>query len=239
MKTERLTTKIAAFTGRLPAEQSKPTPSPYLPTDHAPRTLRVEGTGEAKAEPDEGWVDVAVETRAPTAKAAGEENARRTQQVIAALTAAGIDRKDIDTQYYTIYPEYSPPKPDSEPRLLGYRVSNTLSVHTRELARMGDIIDRALAAGADRVDSLRFALSHEDAVRAEALRQAAERAHRQAEVLASSLGIRLGPVQDVSTVAEGSPRSFASLSKSESSTPIQPGEQTLTARVTVVYSIEA
>lgn len=244
MKTERFTTKLASLTGRTTPAQSKPIPSPHLPTEVSPRTLRVEGAGEAKAEPDEGWIDVAVETRAPTAKAAGEENARRTEHVIAALTAAGIPRTEIDTQHYTLFPEYTYPEPNAEPRLIGYRASNTLSVHMRELARMGDIIDQALAAGANRVDGVRFGLSNEETVRAEALRQAAERAHRQAEVLASALGLRLGQVLDASTVAEA-PRpflartSFEAANKAGPATPILPEEQTLTARVTVTYAIEA
>jgi hypothetical protein len=204
----------------------------------------VEGAGEAKAEPDEGWIDVAVETQAPTAKAAGEENARRTEQVIATLIAAGIPRTEIDTQHYNLFPEYAPSEPNSELKLIGYRASNTLSVHVRELARMGDVIDQALAGGANRVDGVRFALSNGDTVRAEALRQAAERAHREAEVLASALGVRLGPVVDASTVAEV-PRpfmarmSFEAVDKSGPTTPILPEEQTLTARVTVTYAIES
>jgi uncharacterized protein YggE len=204
----------------------------------------VEGAGEVKAEPDEGWIDVAVETSAPTAKAAGEENARRTASVIAALEAAGIPRQEIDTRNYTLFPEYAPPEPNSEPKQIGYRASNTLSVHLRDLARMGAIIDEALAAGANRVDGVRFALSNEDAVHAEALRQAVARAHSQAEVLASSLGVQLGPVQDASTVAEGSRvfstrMAFEAVTKGGPTTPILPEEQTVTARVTVIYAIEA
>ncbi len=240
MKSGRLATKLGLFA---PPTQSTPIPSPGFSTGLSPRTLHVEGTGDAKAEPDEGWIDIAVETRAPTAKAAGEENARKAERVIAALEAAGIPRREIDTRNYTLFPEYAPPEPNSEPKLVGYRASNTLSVHMRELARMGAIIDEALAAGADRVDGVRFALSNEDTVRAEALRRAVERAHRQAEVLASALGVQLGPVLDASTVAEA-PRiftrmAFESVSKGGPTTPILPEEQTLTARVTVIYAIEA
>src|SRR5690349_775521 len=112
MKTARLATKLGLA-------QSKPISSTEFPTNLSPRTLHVEGAGEVKAEPDEGWVDVAVETSAPTAKAAGEENARRTERVIAALEAAGIARKDIDTRNYTLFPEYAPPEPNSEPKLVG------------------------------------------------------------------------------------------------------------------------
>jgi uncharacterized protein YggE len=200
--------------------------------------------GEVKAEPDEGWIDLAVETQAPTAKAAGEENARKMERVISALTAAGIPRKEIDTRHYTVFPEYAQPEPHSQPKLRGYRASNTMSVHIRELTRMGELIDRALAAGANRVDGVRFALSKEDAVRAEALRQAVERARRTAEVLASSLGVRLGPVLDASTVAEVPSIYPARLAleaadkRGGPTTPILPEEQTITARVMIVFAIE-
>lgn len=244
MNTARFITLFICLGGLAAAAQPKPVPVPSLPTNPSMRTLRVEGAGEVKAEPDEGWIDLAVETRAPTAKAAGEENARKMERVISALTAAGIPRKEIDTRNYSIFPEYTQPEPRSEPKLSGYRASNTLSVHMRELARMGEMIDRALSAGANRVDGVRFALSKEDAVRAEALRQAVERARRTAEVLASSLGVRLGPVLDASTVAEV-PRVFAARMAFEAgsksggpTTPILPEEQTITAQVAIIYAIE-
>jgi uncharacterized protein len=244
MKTARLVTTLALITGMAAAAQPRSVPAPRLPTNEpSVRTLRVEGLGEAKAEPDEGWIDLAVETRAPTAKAASEENARKMERVIAALTAAGIPRKEIDTRHYTVFPEYTQPEPRSEPKLSGYRASNTLSVHVRELPRMGELIDRALAAGANRVDGVRFALSNEEAVRAEALRQAVVRARRTAEVLASALGVRLGPVLDASTVAEV-PLIYPARMKAEAApqgggptTPILPEEQTVTARVTIIYII--
>lgn len=245
MKTARLVTTLALLTSLAATAQPRPGPAPNLPTpEPSARTLRVEGEGEAKAAPDEGWIDLAVETRASTAKAAGEENARKMERVISALTAAGLARKALDTKHYTVYPEYTQPEPRSEPKLSGYRATNTLSVHVRELSRMGELIDRALGAGANRVDSVRFGLSQEQAVRAEALRQAVERARRSAEVLASALGVRLGPVLDASTVAEV-PQLFPARMKLEAApqgggptTPIQPEEQTVTARVAIIYSIE-
>lgn len=246
MKIARLATTVALLAGLVGftvAAQPKPVPVPRPPLDPSVRSLRVEGAGEVKAEPDEGWIDVAVETRAPTAKAAAEENAKRMQSVISALTAAGIERREIDTRNFMIFPEYSQPEPRTEPKLIGYRASNTVSVHVRELSRIGGLIDRALAAGANRVDGVRFALSNEDAVRAEALRQAVARARSTAEVLASALGVRLGPVLDASTVAEV-PRFFPARVALEAdkaggvTTPILPEEQTITAQVTLIYAIE-
>jgi uncharacterized protein len=209
------------------------------------RIIRVEGTGETQAQPDEAWIDLAVETQGATAKAAGEENAKKIDRLLAALTAAGVPRKDMETRNYSVYPDYAQPDPRAEPKLRGYRANNTLSVHTRELGRLGEHIDRALASGANRVDGVRFGLSKPDAVRAEALRQAVERARKSAEVLAAALGVRLGAVLEASTVAEP-PRLFparammAMADKSaEASTQILPEEQTIQAQVTLVYAIEA
>jgi uncharacterized protein YggE len=245
MKLTRLVTALALLAGFTAAAQPRTLPDPRPFVDPAVRTLRVEGMGEAKAEPDEAWVDLAVETLGTTAKAAGEENAKKMERVIAALMGAGIPRKELDTRNYSVYPEYTQPDPRVEPKLRGYRVTNSLSVHVRELPRLGDLIDRALAAGANRVDGVRFALSKEDAVRAEALRQAVERARKTAEVLASALGVRLGVVLDASTVAEP-PRIYparmammeAGDKSSAPSTPIIPKEQTVQAQVTLIYAIE-
>jgi uncharacterized protein len=244
VKTSRIVAMFALLSSF--AALAQPQTASQTRSDPTVRTVRVEGTGETKAQPDEAWIDLAVETQGATAKAAGEENAKKMERLLAALTAAGIPRKEMETRNYSVYPDYAQPDPRSEPKLRGYRANNTLSVHTRELAKLGEWVDRALASGANRVDGVRFGLSKADAVRAEALRQAVERARKSAEVLASALGVRLGAVLEASTVAEP-PRLYparammamASDKGAESSTQILPEEQTIQAQVTLVYAIEA
>ncbi|MCY1018599.1 SIMPL domain-containing protein [Pyxidicoccus sp. MSG2] len=234
------------LTSLVASAQPEPVSQPRPPVDTAVRTIRVEGTGEVKAQPDEAFIDLAVETVAPNAKAAGEQNAKRMEKVIAALTSAGIARREIQTRNYSVYPEYAPPAPnEQEPKLKGYRVSNVVSVHVTELSRVGSLLDQALAAGANRVDQVRFGLSREDAVQGEALRQAVARARRSAEVLAAALNVKLGAVLDASTVTEP-PRLYpARLAMAEmadaraTTTPIQPEEQTVQAKVTLIYVIES
>ncbi|MCE9671748.1 SIMPL domain-containing protein [Myxococcus stipitatus] len=225
---------------------AQPAPPPRPPVDPSVRTLRVEGTGEVKAQPDEAFIDLAVETLASTAKAAGEQNAKKMEKVIAALTGAGIHRKEIQTRNYSVYPDYAPPAPnETEPKLRGYRVSNVVSVHVTELSRVGSLLDQALAAGANRVDQVRFGLARQDTVQGEALRQAVTRARKSAEVLAASLGVKLGAVVDASTVTAPPqlyPARFAMAemaSDARVATSIQPEEQTVQAKVTLVYLIEA
>jgi hypothetical protein len=224
----------------------QPAPPPAPRVNPLERTIRVEGLGEVKVAPDEAFIDVAVETLAPTAKAAAEENARKMDKVIAALVQAGIPRKEIETRNFSVFPEYQPQtRAEEAPKLRGYRVSNQVEVRVRELARVGALLDTALGAGANRVDSVRFGLSKPEAVQGDALRNAVERARQSAQVLASALGVKLGPVLDASTVTEPSHPipvaarfEMARAGAADVSTPIQPQEQTVTARVTLIFAIE-
>jgi uncharacterized protein len=210
----------------------------------SPRTIRVEGTGEVRVAPDEAFIDLAVETLAPTAQAAAEENARRMERVLAALVRAGIPRPEMRTRDYVVYPEYTPSiRPEQPPEPRGYRVSNRVEVHVRELARLGALLDTALGAGANRVESVRFGLSQPQAAEGEALRQAVARARQSAQVLASALEVRLGPVREASTVSEP-PRfipmggAHLEMAADVPTTPLQPQEQTVRATVTLIYAID-
>ncbi|HSP78650.1 MAG TPA: SIMPL domain-containing protein [Myxococcaceae bacterium] len=226
------------------AEAQQPPPPPWV--DPSVRTSRVEGTGEVEVAPDEAFIDLAVETQARTAKAAAEENARKMEAVISALAQEGIPRKEMETRNYAVFPEYELPSvPGQQPKLRGYRVSNQVEVHVRELSRLGSLLDTALAAGANRVSSVRFGLSRPQVVQGEALRDAVERARQSAQVLASTLGVRLGPVLDASTISEpprfipmGGGRLEAARAADVPTTPIQPQEQTVRATVTLIYAIE-
>ncbi len=216
------------------------------PGEAGPRTIRVVGTGEARATPDEAHVDFGVETLAPTAKAAADENARLMEQVIRALTAAGIPRRDIETRNYSVFPDYAPPRPGTEePTLRGYRVTNLVTARTEQVAGIGSLVDAALQAGANRVHGVRFGLKNAEAVRAEAIRNAVAKARTDATAIAGALGVRLGPVLDAST-AGGTPPVFARMEVQQmradfagaAATPIEAGEQTVTASVTLVFAIE-
>ena len=199
-----------------------------------------------KVTPDQAHIDLAVETFAATAKAAGEENARKMERVIQALVRAGVARTEIETRNFAVYPEYLPNDTSSTPRIRGYRVSNMVAVRTAELARVGNLLDAALGAGANRVESVRFSLKNPAEATNRALQNAVQQARASAETMAGALGVRLGRVLDASTSAEP-PRPYpvammrmdmevASFAKA--STPIQPGEQTVSATVWLVYAIE-
>jgi uncharacterized protein YggE len=209
------------------------------------RTIRVTGMGEARVQPDEAQIMFAVETRGATAQAAGRENAQVMDRVIAALVSAGIPRADLETRGYALHPEYAHDEGRREPRIIGYRASNQVLLRTTQLDRAGSLIDTALGAGANRMDGISFRLRDTAAAQAAALRSAVEAARASAQTIASALGVQLGPILDASTSTDPIrpfPMMQARGAMMESGvrdapTPIQPGEQTVHARISLVYSI--
>jgi uncharacterized protein len=209
------------------------------------RTIRVSGLGETRVQPDEAQIMFAVETRGPTAQAAGRENAQVMDRVIAALVSAGIPRADLETRGYALHPEYAHDEGRREPRITGYRASNQVLLRTTQLDRTGSLIDTALQAGANRMDGISFRLRDTAPAQAAALRSAVEAARASAQTIAAALGVQLGPILDASTTTDPI-RPFPVMQARgavmqemamDAPTPIQPGEQTVHARISLIYSI--
>ena len=208
-------------------------------------SIRVTGTGEVRAAPDQAIADFAVETAAATAQEAAAQNAQRMERVIAALVRAGVPRERIETRDYNVYPEYDPrPVEGAEPRVRGYRVMNTVSATTYEVARVGTVIDAALGAGANRVHGVRFGLRDPVRFRQQAIAEATRRARADAEALAAAMGVRLGMIREAATmdVNVGIPvpmmarEGFAMDAVQAAPTPINPGAQIVRATVMIVYA---
>lgn len=206
-------------------------------------SIHVSGSGEAKAPADEAFFDVAIETEGKTAKDAGEANKKKMAVLRAALLNSGLKDAEIETGSYNVYPVYgteSGPEP-RKPTIKGYRATNQLTVHTLKLEQIGAFIDQALVAGANRVENVRFGLSKPEDAQALALQDAVKRARQSAEVIAASLGVKLGEVLEASTVTEPvrpmAVMAFAARAQMADSTPIAPGEQTVTAQVQLRFAI--
>ncbi len=210
-----------------------------------PATIRVSATGEARTPPDRAWADFGVETEAATASQAADQNARKMEAVITALVRAGVARENVRTSDFNVFPVYDQLRDGTgEPRIRGYRASNVVTAQTDEVRRVGPLVDAALAAGANRIQGVRFGMRDPDRARDVALRDALRRARAEAAVLAEGMGVRLGRVLDVST-STAPPAPFPVMYRMQaqmadaaaSATPIEPGQQTVNATVTVVFEI--
>lgn len=207
------------------------------------RVIEVSGTGEAHAAPDLATLNLAIETRGATAAEAAGRNAALAQKVVDALKTKLGDKGKVWTGGYSLYPEYREPRGNEKPAVIGYNAANSIAVETGALDLLGPIIDAAISAGANRVNSLDFSLRDDTRARSDAITRASKDAQAQAQALAAALAVRLGPIIKASTVAEVRPipvmrAQFGAAMAANVPTPVQPGELTVPATVSLTYEIQ-
>ena len=96
---------------------------------------------------------------------------------------------------------------------------------------------------ANRVNSLSFSVKDDTKPRSEAITIATRDAHAQASALASALGVKLGKVVKATTVSEVRPipmqrGGMAMAMSAKVATPVEPGEVTVPATVSLTFEIE-
>ncbi|HSJ63912.1 MAG TPA: SIMPL domain-containing protein [Gemmatimonadaceae bacterium] len=190
-----------------------------IATPGATSVLVVSGSASATIPADKAFVRIAVETRAPTAAAAGVRNAQTLLAVLAALRDVGVDSTGIVTAGYTVAVHWRPGENGRPAREDGYLARNAVRVELAALDRVGAVIDAALGAGANRIDGVHFVATGSDSARRSVLEQAALAARRDAESLARATGGRLGRLLEMST----SPPFRGGLGDSLSSVHLQMG----------------
>lgn len=200
------------------------------------RLISVTGEASMQVKPDMATISFGVETNAPTAAEAQQTNSRAMDAVIQALLGIGIAREDIQTSNFSLYPvyEWRGEKPEEKQVLVGYRCNNTVVAKIRDIARIGDAIDRAVAAGATNIGGISFGLQNPEPLKNELLAQAVTNARSKAETMAKAAGVVVTGVYRISdgwaTVDEA--YGSAPLRSIEGmTTPIEGG--TLSVRATV------
>ncbi|HXT18105.1 MAG TPA: SIMPL domain-containing protein [Gemmatimonadaceae bacterium] len=198
------------------------------------------GTGEAHVVPDRATIYLGVQSRAATAAAAGADNARRQKAILDTLRTLGLGSDQLSTINYSVSPEMQYNPNGGSPRVTGYVVNNTVRAQLRRIDDVGRAIDAALAKGANEISSLEFTSSKADSVRRAALAEAVTNARSDAEALARAAGGSLGSLIEIST-ANASIRpvmqvSAPMMAKAASPTPVEPGEQSVSASVTARWS---
>ncbi len=213
-------------------------------SDNTPgRTIVVDGNGEAHAAPDWATINLAIETQGHTAAAAAQSNAALAQKVVDALKAKLRDQGTITTGGYSLSPEYDQRPNRERPMIVGYTAQNSITVETGTLDLVGPLIDLSIGAGANRVNYLNFTLKNDAKARGEAIANATKDARAQADALASALGVHLGQIVKATTVAQVqpirvSPVPMMAMAKMNEPTPIEAGQISIPATVTLTYEIE-
>ncbi len=208
-------------------------------------TMTVHGTGMATGTPDLLTLSLSVSVTDATAQAALADDNGRTAAVMAALTAGGVAKADMQTTDLTINPNYT--FEHGTEVLTGYAVDNSVVAKLRKFGAAGSVIDAASSAGGNavQISSLTFSIEDPRALQDTARHDAVAQAVSHAGAMAAAAGEHLGRVcslnDDTSSTQQQPPNfdenGYAAAAPA-SSVPFQAGSQQTTAQVTLVYALE-
>jgi hypothetical protein len=209
--------------------------------DDAPEagSITVGGTGRISVEPDAADLRLGITVARSTVDEARAESATTMSAILAAVTDAGVERRDVRTTLLSVQPRYDY-RDGKPPVLTGYELANVVEVAVRDLAGLGDVIDGALGAGATSMDGLSFRVTDPAPAEREARVRAMAEARARADVLAETAGLAIVGVADI---VEGPlPRPPIPFAKAErmalaadASTPVEAGVMEIAVSVTVTY----
>lgn len=208
-----------------------------------PPRISVMGEGEASVAPDMAVVTLSVLREAGTAREALNANSAAMKEVLDALKAAGIAERDIQTSRLDIQPRYSQPSRDKpqEPKIVGYAVSNVVTVRIRKLAEAGAVIDKVVGLGVNQGGGISFVKEDLKATMTEARKRAVADALDKARTLAEAAGVKLGPILSIEeNAAPPRPIAYAAPMRkaaADMAVPLASGENSYQTQVSVVFEI--
>ena len=207
--------------------------------------ISVSGQGEAALAPDRAWLSLSIRREADTARAAMDDASKAAADVIAALKQAGVESRDLQTSGLNIEPRYVYPKDNDgtqQPKLVGYAVTNSLSVRVRDLAKLGELIDRSVTLGVNQGGGISFDNENPAPALDEARRKAVADAVAKARTLADAAGVRLGKVLLITEASMPAPMPMQAKAFRDAAgaaaVPIEAGENTYHVDVNVSFEID-
>ncbi|MCM3388030.1 SIMPL domain-containing protein [Ureibacillus chungkukjangi] len=203
---------------------------------HKPRIISVVGNSKIEVKPDYAELQIEVVTQSSDLSTAQRENAQRMNQVIQALLTLNINRNDIQTAFFNVFPRYD--FVEGKQVFREYEVSNGLTVNVHDVNSVGIVIDTAIKNGANRISQLEFKLANDSLHYQKALQLALQNAHEKADAIASSLRLTYKPLPvEIIEETSGGPILLRTVAVTQSSfeTPIEQGMISVEATLNVKY----
>lgn len=221
-----------------------------LPALADPAYLTVAGQGEVSATPDQVIINAGVTSSAKTAREALAQNSQTMTSVFAALKKQGVAERAIRTANFNLSPQYAPAAqgmmafPNDRP-IIGYRVSNNVTVRLDDVSHAGTVLDALVAAGANQANGLSYVFKNDEGLLTNAREAAVKSAFDHARTYAAAAGVTLGPLHAISDTNNGFMPGYPPVTAAARFAPalappppIGVGEQTLRATVTVSWEIK-
>ena len=215
--------------------------------DRHPRIL-VTGQGSVDVAPDMAMLVLTVTREAETARKALDANSAAMKDVLAAMKAEGIKARDLQTSGFSIQPRYVYPQQRSStahepPRIVGYTVRNSLNVRVRDIASLGQILDKSVTLGVNEGGNISFTNDDPSAAITQARVLAMKDALAKAKTLAEAGGVKVGKLLEISEQSFNPrpmpmARKERSMAMSADAVPVATGENTYRVSVNVSYAID-
>ncbi len=221
-------------------------------------TITVSGEGDVSAVADISTFSFSVDESGTTVTDAQEKATNKNNQAIAILKKAGVEDKDIQTAGYSVNPKYDYSQsgtvacpaygcpPNGNPKIVGYEVTQSVTVKVRDTDKAGSLLTQIGAVGVSNISGLSFTFDDPSVLQDQARSKAIDDAKAKAKELAKELGVSLAGVTSFSENGGPTPIYYAMESKAMGigggpATPptpdIEKGENKITSNVTVTYRI--
>lgn len=238
-----LASSVLAGCAAMPAATAQ-TPAPYpmppMSSIQPETTITINGKGSVEHAPDVAMITVGVSVDAETASLAMSQQTSKMNGVFAAVRAAGIADRDMQTSNLSLNPVYDYP-PNQQPRMRGYNASNQITIRVRDLKSLGKTLDAVVKGGGNTIQGVSFSIdkpeSYQNEARVEAIRDAAARA----ELYANAVGYKVKRIVTISEL-DYSPRPVPMMARMQlqdgaESTPVAAGEVSLEQTVNVTFEL--
>ncbi len=203
-------------------------------------TITLMGRGSIEQPPDVAMINVGVQVEAKTAAEAMAQQATNMNGVFAAVKAAGIADRDMQTGNMSLNPVYEYPN-NARPRLTGYQASNSITIKVRKLDTLGKTLDAVVKGGGNTINGISFSVDQPDKFQNDARVEAIKDAAAKAEIYAQAVGYK---VKRIVTISEQEfypqppmPVMMRMQDMAAEATPIAAGEVSLVQTVNVVFEL--
>ena len=218
-------------------------PSTATDASENKRTLSLAASGTVKTAPDMVSISTGVTSEGQTANDALSKNTAAMTEVVDTLKAAGIEPKDIQTTNFSVSPIYERKNENEASFITGYRVSNSVNITVRDIKKLGDVLDKTVAAGANTIDSIQFGVADPEKMKDEARKLAMQNAIENAKLYAEAAGVELGPVIKITESGDFMPRPLgaraaaAPMMADSAPVPVEGGTLSIEAKVQVIWEL--
>jgi len=215
-------------------------------------TMQMSGHGEIMAKPDTAYVTSGVTSQAATAKDALAATTADMTALIGVLKDAGVAEEDIQTSGFAVNPNYIySDQRDANgyqlpPKISGYTVTNSVTVHVRDLSILGTMLDKEVSVGANTINGINFAVEDPSALYDQARKAAFADAKGKADLDADAAGVGLGAIENISE-NQGSTqppqpylyKATAAAADRSAPVPVEAGQLTFSIDVAITWDLGA